>query len=44
VDNNSTSPKSKFGLSQDERPVAVRYYKLIPKGKEILQNLLDKIK
>jgi predicted transcriptional regulator len=32
---------SEFGLSEDERPVAVRYYKLTPKGKEILRKLVS---
>ena len=34
--------ESKFGLSEDRnRPQAVRYYSITPKGKEILQRLLD---
>ena len=32
---------SEFGLSQDERPVALRYYKITPKGKEILRKLIS---
>jgi predicted transcriptional regulator len=33
--------KSEFGLSDDYRPAAVRYYQLTPKGKEILEKILD---
>ena len=34
--------ESKFGLSEEgNRPQAVRYYSITPKGKEILQMLLD---
>jgi len=33
--------ESKFGLSRDSRPQAVRYYSITPKGKDILQMLLD---
>ena len=28
--------KSEFGLSDDKRPAAVKYYKITPKGKQIL--------
>ena len=35
---------SEFELSEDKRPVAVRYCKMTPKGKEMLQKLLDIIK
>src|SRR5687767_902006 len=28
---------SKYGLSEDKRPVAVKYYELTSKGKEILE-------
>jgi hypothetical protein len=30
-----------LGLSQDERPFALRYNKMTPKGKEILGNLIS---
>ena len=33
--------KSEFGLSEDYRPSAVKYYKLTPKGKEILEKILN---
>ena len=36
--------ESKFGLSGDSRPQAVRYYSITPKGKDILQMLLDMFK
>lgn len=36
--------KSKYGLSEDKRPVAVKYYELTPKGKEILEQILQMIK
>ena len=31
--------KSKFGLTEDKRPSAVKYYEITPKGKEIFENL-----
>jgi DNA-binding transcriptional ArsR family regulator len=36
--------KSEFGLSEDTRPQAVRYYSITPKGKDILEKLLDMLK
>lgn len=36
--------KSKYGLSEDKRPVAVKYYELTAKGKEILERILQMIK
>jgi DNA-binding transcriptional ArsR family regulator len=35
---------SKYGLSEDKRPVAVRYYGLTSKGREILERILQMIK
>jgi len=35
---------SKYGLSEDKRPVAVKYYELTSKGKEILERILQMIK
>jgi DNA-binding transcriptional ArsR family regulator len=35
---------SKYGLSEDKRPVAVKYYELTVKGKEILERILQMIK
>jgi DNA-binding transcriptional ArsR family regulator len=36
--------ESKFGLSGDSRPQAVRYYSITLKGKEVLQMLLNMMK
>ena len=36
--------ESKFGLSGDSRPQAVRYYSITPKGKDILGRVLDMLK
>lgn len=33
--------KSEFGLTEDYRPQAVRYYSITPKGKDILERLLN---
>ena len=33
--------KSEFGLTEDSRPQAVRYYSITPKGKDILERLLN---
>ena len=33
--------KSEFGLTEDHRPQAVRYYSITPKGKDILERLLN---
>ena len=33
--------KSEFGLTEDPRPQAVRYYSITPKGKDILERLLN---
>ena len=33
--------KSEFGLTEDRRPQAVRYYSITPKGKDILERLLN---
>jgi predicted ArsR family transcriptional regulator len=33
-----------FGLSQDERPVAVKYYRLTPKDREIFERILHMLK
>jgi DNA-binding HxlR family transcriptional regulator len=41
---NAKLVESKFGLSGDSRPQAVRYYSITPKGKDILQMLLDMLK
>ena len=35
---------SKYGLSENKRPVAVKYYELTAKGKEILERILQMIK
>lgn len=35
---------SEYGLSEDKRPVAVKYYELTAKGKEILERILQMIK
>jgi DNA-binding PadR family transcriptional regulator len=35
---------SEFGLSEDSRPQAVRYYSITPKGKEIFQRVYEIIK
>ena len=32
--------KSEFGLSNDKRPAAVKYYQLTLKGKKIFENIL----
>jgi DNA-binding PadR family transcriptional regulator len=32
------------GLSDDNRPAAVKYYQLTPKGKEIFENILKILK
>lgn len=32
--------ESKYGLSEDKRPVAVKYYKITPKGKEIFEHII----
>lgn len=36
--------KSEYGLSEDKRPVAVKYYELTAKGREILERILQMIK
>ncbi len=36
--------KSEFGLSNDNRPAAVKYYQLTLKGKEIFENILKILK
>jgi predicted ArsR family transcriptional regulator len=36
--------KSEYGLSEDKRPAAVKYYQLTPRGKEILERILQMIK
>jgi DNA-binding MarR family transcriptional regulator len=36
--------KSEFGLSDDYRPAAVKYYQLTPKGREILEKILNMLK
>lgn len=36
--------KSKFGLTEDKRPSAVKYYEITPKGKEIFENLFKILK
>jgi DNA-binding MarR family transcriptional regulator len=36
--------KSAFGLSDDYRPAAVKYYQLTPKGKEIFEDILKILK
>jgi DNA-binding HxlR family transcriptional regulator len=33
--------KSEFGLTEDHRPQAVRYYSITPKGKDIFERLLN---
>jgi DNA-binding transcriptional ArsR family regulator len=33
--------KSEFGLTEDHRPQAVRYYSITPKGKDILERILN---
>jgi predicted ArsR family transcriptional regulator len=35
---------SKYGLNEDKRPVAVKYYKLTAKGKETLERILQMIR
>jgi predicted ArsR family transcriptional regulator len=35
---------SKYGLSEEKRPVAVKYYELTSKGREILERILQMIK
>jgi predicted transcriptional regulator len=36
--------KSEFGLSKDQRPQAVKYYAITPKGKDIFARVLDMLK
>jgi predicted transcriptional regulator len=36
--------KSEYGLSYENRPAAVRYYKILPKGREILEKILGILK
>lgn len=36
--------KSEFGLSDDYRPAAVKYYEILPKGKEILEKISEILK
>jgi predicted transcriptional regulator len=36
--------KSEFGLSDDYRPAAVKYYEILPRGKEILEKILGILK
>ncbi len=36
--------KSEFGLTEDKRPAAVRYYEITPKGKEIFEKILNMLK
>jgi DNA-binding transcriptional ArsR family regulator len=36
--------KSEFGLTEDKRPAAVRYYEITPKGKEILEKISEMLK
>lgn len=33
--------EAKYALNQDKRPVAVKYYKITPKGKYIHQHVVD---
>jgi hypothetical protein len=33
-----------YGLSYENRPAAVRYYQILPKGKEILEKILGILK
>ena len=36
--------KSEYGLSEDKRPVAVKYYELTANGREILERIIQMIK
>lgn len=36
--------KSEFGLNYENRPSAVKYYQLTPKGKEIFEDILKILK
>ena len=36
--------KSEYGLSYENRPAAVRYYQILPKGREILEKILGMLK
>jgi DNA-binding transcriptional ArsR family regulator len=36
--------KSEFGLTEDKRPAAVRYYEITPKGTEILEKISEMLK
>ena len=36
--------KSEFGLTEDKRPSAVRYYEITPKGKDIFEKILKILK
>ncbi len=36
--------KSEFGLTEDKRPAAVRYYEITPKGKEIFEKIINMLK
>ena len=36
--------KSEFGLTEDKRPAAVRYYIITAKGKEILEKISEMLK
>ena len=36
--------KSEFGLTDDKRPAAVKYYEITPKGKEIFDKILHMLK
>ena len=33
--------EAKYALNQDKRPVAVKFYKITPKGKYIYQHVVD---
>ncbi len=35
---------SNYGLSEDKRPIAVKYYELTAKGREILERILQMIR
>jgi predicted transcriptional regulator len=35
---------SEFGLTEDKRPAAVKYYEITPKGKEIFDKILHMLK
>ena len=35
--------EAKYALNQDKRPVAVKFYKITPKGKYIYQHAVDMV-